>query len=66
MQGIMTVEEVAKLLRVSEWKVYKLLEAGDIKGFRVGRQWRMPVREVDDYVSRELAGAASNIPSQST
>jgi len=53
--GIMTVEEVAKLLRVSEWKVYQLLESKEIKGFRVGRQWRVPAREVDEYIQTEIS-----------
>jgi len=48
---ILTVQEVAKMLRVSEWKVYQLLETGSIKGFKVGRQWRVKTEKVDNYVT---------------
>lgn len=36
----MTVQEVAKVLRMSTPSVYKALEAGEIPGFRVLSRWR--------------------------
>ena len=57
--NVMTVEEIAKQLKVSTWKVYQLLDNGDIRGFKVGRQWRIPVEEINRYVSTGIEAGAS-------
>ena len=40
------IHELAILLRKSDDGVRKLLQRGDIKGVKVGRQWRIPYDEV--------------------
>lgn len=40
-EDVMTVQEVAELLRVSSTTVYTGLKAGDIPGRKVGQQWRL-------------------------
>jgi putative molybdopterin biosynthesis protein len=47
-----TVEEVAEYLRVSEVTVRKLIEAGELKATRVGRQYRISQEALDDYIKR--------------
>jgi excisionase family DNA binding protein len=42
MEKMLTVAEVAEFLRVSERTIYNLLEAGDLRGVRIGRSWRIP------------------------
>ena len=42
MEKMLTVAEVAGILRVSVRTVYNLLEAGTLRGVRVGRAWRVP------------------------
>lgn len=37
---IMTLEEVAAFLKVSEQTVYELARSGDLPGRKVGREWR--------------------------
>lgn len=37
----LTPQEVMNLLFIGKNTVYKLLKSGEIKGFRVGRQWRI-------------------------
>lgn len=37
----LTPQEVMNLLFVGKNTVYKLLNSGELKGFRVGRQWRI-------------------------
>lgn len=36
-----TVEEVARLLRVSRQAVLRLLRSGQADGIKIGRQWRV-------------------------
>ena len=43
----MTLTEVAKFLRVSRPTVYKLMERGEIRGKKVGRQWRFVRTEIE-------------------
>jgi excisionase family DNA binding protein len=43
---ILTSGEVAALLKIHLKTVYKLAEAGDIPGTRIGRSWRFNRNEV--------------------
>lgn len=36
-EPMLTVAEIAALLRVSKWTVYRLVEDGDLQSIRVGR-----------------------------
>jgi excisionase family DNA binding protein len=44
---LLTVGEVASLLRISEHTVRRLLATGELPGVRVGRQWRIAAGELD-------------------
>ena len=48
----LTTAEVAKKLRVSIWTVRNLIKDGKLTAFRVGAQWRIPVKEIEDIVER--------------
>ena len=43
--SLLTVAEVAELLRVSNMTVYRLIKAGDLPALRVGKNYR--IREAD-------------------
>lgn len=49
---ILTTEEVMELLNIGRNAMYKLLASGDLKAFRVGRNWKIPRKEVDAYIDR--------------
>ena len=55
-----TVAETAQRLKVSEKKVYRLCEAGDLIHHRVGRAIRIPVEAVDRFV-RQSSAASSDL-----
>lgn len=44
---VMTVEEVAKKLRVDPRTVYRMIEQGMLQAIRVGRLWRIPKESLD-------------------
>lgn len=50
---VYTVEEVAKILRVSTATVRRLLKAGEIEGFPVGNQWRVTQEALDKYMRKQ-------------
>ena len=41
LKNLLTVKEVAALLRVSTQTLYKMLEQGQIPAVKVGSQWRV-------------------------
>jgi len=49
---MLTVAEVAEALRVSVRTVYNLLEAGALRGVRVGRAWRVPESALEEFISQ--------------
>lgn len=49
-QDIMTVAEVSETLYIGKNRVYELLENGIIKGFRIGRVWKIPKDALKEYI----------------
>lgn len=49
-QDIMTAYDVAEALFIGKNRVYELLEAGLLKGFRIGRVWKIPKKAVQEYI----------------
>ncbi|MDD6514696.1 MULTISPECIES: helix-turn-helix domain-containing protein [unclassified Blautia] len=52
---IMTVAEVAAFLGVGKNRIYELLNEGTIKGFRMGRTWKISKLALEKYI-REASG----------
>lgn len=50
MQTVMTVEEVARLLKVSGATIYRKVEKGLLPGFKIGRQWRFRQEELENFI----------------
>jgi excisionase family DNA binding protein len=51
---ILTVREVAKLLKINEKTVYKLAASGRIPGFKVGGSWRFERHEISSWIRRQI------------
>lgn len=51
MEELLTVEEVAKYLRLSESDVRRKLKAKKIKGFKIESQWRIKKIDLDEYLN---------------
>ena len=47
---ILTVAEVMELLYVGKNTVYRLLQDGALKGFRIGKNWRIPKFCLEEYI----------------
>ena len=48
--NLMSVSEACQRLHVSRNTLYSLLESGDLKGFKVGRMWRIPDKSIWNYM----------------
>lgn len=60
LKHMLTVKEVAALLRVSTQTLYKMLEQGQIPAVRVGSQWRFDRDKVEGWI--ESQGVPSSSP----
>jgi len=61
MTKLMTVEEVADYLRVTEKTIYRLLERSGIPAAKVGHQWRFDKTSIDEWIQRNSVGVKVNI-----
>lgn len=50
---ILTVEELCELLYIGPNTAYSLLNSGEIEGFRIGRNWRIPRENVTQFIMRK-------------
>lgn len=53
---ILTVEEVARYLKIGKRTVYRLLNEGAIPAFKVGGSWRFSQHELDAWIRRRSTG----------
>lgn len=50
---LLTVNEVAKMLRVSNMTVYRLVRNKQIHAVKVGKNYRIKQSDVDKYLGRD-------------
>jgi PTS system nitrogen regulatory IIA component len=58
MHEIMTIEEVAEYLRVSERTVYDWAQKGELPGGKLGTTWRFKREDVENWVNSRLSTKA--------
>lgn len=56
-EGLLTVEEASKFLRLSPSKIYKMMYDGSITFCRLGRARRIPLRALHDFASAGIINA---------
>ena len=55
---ILTIEEVAKYLRVSERTVYDWAQKGEIPSGKIGTVWRFKKSEIEKWVNDRLSSSS--------
>lgn len=53
MQVLITVDELCELLMIGKNSVYKLLNSGTIKSFRIGRAWKIPRESLNEFIKQQ-------------
>ena len=56
----MTVRDVAKYLNVDPKTVYRLAKKGELPGFKVAGTWRFQRSDLDTWIAKQKAAAATN------
>ncbi|MCD8122171.1 MAG: helix-turn-helix domain-containing protein [Clostridiales bacterium] len=52
-QEILTVFDVTQILHIGKNRVYELLSSNELNGFRIGRVWKIPRGNLDEYILRQ-------------
>ena len=55
-QEIMTIEQLAEYLQLSETTTYKLVQNGTIPAFKLGRHWRVRKKGLEELLERPENG----------
>ncbi|RWQ45678.1 MAG: DNA-binding protein [Mesorhizobium sp.] len=55
MSEILTVREVAAMLKINEKTAYKLVAKGEIPGFKVGGSWRFDKDEIEKWIHVKMS-----------
>ena len=50
---LITVEEVCESLMIGKNAAYRLLGEGKLKGFRIGRIWKIPRESLIEFINRQ-------------
>ncbi|HJU12345.1 MAG TPA: helix-turn-helix domain-containing protein [Candidatus Binataceae bacterium] len=58
----MRLREVAEYLRVSHWKVQRLVHDGKIPGMKIGGAYRFDRRQIDSWVANGGTLARNKLP----
>ena len=53
---ILTREEVMEILKIGRSTFYKLLQTGQLKGFKEGNRYKVTVESVEKYVEMRMRG----------
>ena len=55
---LLTVAEVAAIMRLSKMTVYRMVNSGQLPALKVGRSVRIPEHVVDEYLRRSYVDSA--------
>ena len=47
-----TIDELAAALNISRNSAYTLLKKGEVKSFKIGNHYKIPLSSVDEYITR--------------
>ena len=51
---LLTVDDLCEKLQISRNTAYQLLESGEVEGFKVGRNWRIPNGSISSYIVNQI------------
>ena len=52
---VLSASKTAKELGIRTEKMLELLKRGDIVAYRDGRNWKVPVKEIEKYIKKRAA-----------
>ena len=52
---VLTAHEAMNYLGIGENSIYRLLKSGELGAFRIGRTWKIPIKELDKYIDNSVS-----------
>ncbi|MBA56403.1 MAG: DNA-binding protein [Pseudomonadales bacterium] len=52
-QDVLTIKEVAALLKVGEKTIYSMAQSGELPAFKVRGQWRFSRKDIDAWIEQQ-------------
>lgn len=65
MNPVLSVRELAELLQLSDRTVYRLVQSGEIPGFKIGGSWRFSRADVEDWMVHQVRDTKKRIAKKS-
>lgn len=50
---ILTIDDLCGILMIGRNRAYEILKSGSLKGFQMGRVWKIPKVAVIEYISAQ-------------
>lgn len=57
---VLTAHEAMNYLGIGENSIYRLLKSGELGAFRIGRTWKIPIKELDKYIDNSVSKNLKN------
>jgi excisionase family DNA binding protein len=51
---VFTAAEATAILKIERRTLYELLNSGELKGFRVGKSYRVTAQAISDYITNNM------------
>lgn len=52
-KSIISLEEACEQLQIGKSSLYQLLRSGELKAFRIGRNWKIPSPSIAEYINKQ-------------
>jgi excisionase family DNA binding protein len=56
--ALWTTEDVRGYLNVTPRTIYRLIRTGELPAIRIGHQWRIRQRDLDEWIDRQRAAVS--------
>ncbi len=50
---LLNVKQVQEILHLSERSIFRLIKSKELRGFKVGREWRFEQSDIDNFIERQ-------------
>ncbi len=47
---ILTIEEISEILKIGMTQAYRIVRSGNLKGYKEGKDWKIPKQALNEYV----------------
>ena len=51
----LTIQELCSTLNIGRNTAYALIKAKKLKAFKIGKNWKIPVSSIEDYIRQSIS-----------